>query len=358
MQHSSIERELISLSHRIGLQAEHYDDRSTFPSDAFEILRSARLTSQPPVGRGEIQRLLKFLTAIGRGDLNTGRIYEGHVNACWLIVNYGSAQQRLELRDLLDQGKLFGVWNTDAPVDPLHIVNGRLQGKKNFASGADGLSHAIVTVIAEGGRQMLLVPLHGLPVDRTWWRPVGMKASGSHIVDFTGVSVTPSMLIGQPDEYIAQPWFSAGAMRFLAVQLGGMIGIYETARNHLIRTKRANNPYQAHRLARMGTAAETGHLWIRRLGDAWLAAESKPSESNAQFLVASVNGARVAIEAAGMAVLAEAEQAIGAAGMIAPHPFERQMRDLRTYLRQPNPDDAAAQFGASIASGCWAPGIT
>ena len=54
-------------------------------------------------------------------------------------------------------------------------------------------------------------------------------------------------------------------------------------------------------------------------------------------------------------MLHEAEQAIGAAGMIAPHPFERLMRDLRTYLRQPNPDGAAAAFGDAIAREDWRP---
>ena len=71
--------------------------------------------------------------------------------------------------------------------------------------------------------------------------------------------------------------------------------------------------------------------------------------------MASANGARLAVEEAALTVLEEAERAIGAAGMIAPHPFERLMRDMRTYLRQPNPDGAAAAFGAAIADADWTP---
>jgi hypothetical protein len=48
---------------------------------------------------------------------------------------------------------------------------------------------------------------------------------------------------------------------------------------------------------------------------------------------------------------------VGAAGFIAPHRLERLLRDLRTYLRQPNPDGAAGGFGAAIASGEWEPGL-
>ena len=41
--------------------------------------------------------------------------------------------------------------------------------------------------------------------------------------------------------------------------------------------------------------------------------------------------------------------------MIAPYPLERLMRDLRTYLRQPNPDGALASVGAAVTEGVWLP---
>lgn len=66
---------------------------------------------------------------------------------------------------------------------------------------------------------MLIIPLAGRPVNRFWWRPLGMQASGSHIVDFTGGGGEPAWLIGEPDAYIRQPWFSGGAVRFAAVQV-------------------------------------------------------------------------------------------------------------------------------------------
>ncbi len=75
-------------------------------------------------------------------------------------------------------------------------------------------------------------------------------------------------------------------------------------------------------------------------------------------LVATANAARGAVEAAALGVLEEAERGVGAAGLIAPHPLERLMRDLRTYLRQPNPDGALAGLGAAIADGRWEPGRT
>jgi alkylation response protein AidB-like acyl-CoA dehydrogenase len=132
-----------------------------------------------------------------------------------------------------------------------------------------------------------------------------------------------------------------------------MHALLDTATHHLNKTARAGNPYQSQRLARMGVAVETGYLWLGRVAQVWHGATGDPPSG--EFLMAAVNGARLAVEQAALVVLDEAERAIGAAGMIAPHPFERLMRDMRTYLRQPNPDGAAAAFGAAVADGQWAP---
>lgn len=343
---------LSDLTTAIARDAAAHDADGSFPTAAFAQLARRGLLEAPPVGAEEMRPLLRLLAAVGRGDLSVGRIFEGHVNAVWLVRRFGTPAQ---VRELAGAGGTLGVWNTDIPDDPLRIAGGRFEGRKSFASGIDGLSRAIVTVGGEEGRRMYLVPTGALGVDRGWWRPLGMRASGSHVADFSGLAVDPGWALGGPDDYGRQPWFSAGAIRFLAVQVGGMHALFDTAASHLAKTGRAGNPYQAHRLARMGVAVETGYLWLDRTADAWTEAARADDPAAARHLLGAANGARVAVEEAALRVLEEAERAIGAAGMIAPHPFERQMRDLRTYLRQPNPDGAAAAFGAAIADGDWAP---
>ena len=73
-------------------------------------------------------------------------------------------------------------------------------------------------------------------------------------------------------------------------------------------------------------------------------------------IIASANAARFAVESAALQVLELAERSVGASGMIAPHPLERLIRDLRTYLRQPNPDSALADVGAAVLDETWVPG--
>ncbi|TPE46858.1 acyl-CoA dehydrogenase family protein [Amaricoccus solimangrovi] len=346
------------LAEAIGASAAAHDADGSFPAEAFAVLRRQGLVAAPPIAPAEIAALLRLLAEVGRGDLSVARIFEGHVNARLLVDQFGTAAQRRRFAGP-EADALLGVWNTDAPGDPLRLVGGELVGRKNFASGVDGLDHAIVTVDGDGeapARRMILVPLAGLPVDRSWWTPMGMRASGSHVVDFSGLRVEEDWHLGQPGDYLREPWFSAGAIRFLAAQVGGTHALLDIAAEHLGQAGRAANPHQAHRLARMGMAVETGYLWLARAGADWARAARTPDSEPARRLLAAANGARLAVETAALAVLEDAERAIGAQGMLAPHPFERRMRDLRVYLRQPNPDGAAAAFGAAIAAGDWAPG--
>ncbi|VVT05217.1 acyl-CoA dehydrogenase family protein [Rhizobium sp. EC-SD404] len=342
--------DLAGLTKAIGAGSAECDAQGSFPDAAFEALREAGLIAQPPVDSEATPELLKLLAAVGRGDLSTGRLYEGHVNAVILARQFarGAALNRADR--LLSAGGMFGVWNTDAPQDPLMIEHGILSGKKNFASGVERLSHAIVTTGSMAERMMWLVPIEDLPVDRSWWKPMGMRSSGSHVVDFTGLRVQDDWAIGSPGDYTREPWISAGAIRFVAVQVGGMHAVLDVTIDHLRRSSRSEDRLQQQRLAMMATAVETGYLWLDRVGREW------GQTGFADAVIPSTAAARGAVESAAVLVLDLAEKSVGAAGMIAPHPLERLVRDLRTYLRQPNPDGAADILGKSVADLNWAPG--
>jgi alkylation response protein AidB-like acyl-CoA dehydrogenase len=342
--------DLAGLARAIGAGSAECDAQGSFPEAAFTALKEADLLARPPVDADATPELLRLLAAIGRGDLSTGRLYEGHVNAVILARQFAKGAALDRANRLLASGGWFGVWNTDAPQDPLKIENGILSGKKNFASGVERLSHAIVTTGSMAKRMMWLVPVEDLPVDRSWWKPLGMRSSGSHVVDFTGLRVQDDWALGSPGDYTREPWISAGAIRFVAVQVGGMHAVLDVTIDHLRRSSRSDDRLQQQRLATMATAVETGYLWLDRVGREWR------QTGFADTVIPATAAARGAVEAAAMLVLDLAEKSVGAAGMIAPHPLERLVRDLRTYLRQPNPDGAADILGKAVAERTWAPG--
>ena len=351
------ESEAQALTDGLQVLATPYEQEADFPREGFKFLSASPLGANPPLDPPDILALLRLLAAVGRGDLNVGRIYEGHVNALVLIRKFGTATQFEAVRNATREGRWLGVWNTDAPGRPLTEDDDRLEGSKNFASGVDGLSQAIVTVPGDDGRRMLLMPLADVAVDRTWWDPMGMRGSGSHIVDFTDIRIFDVHRLGRPGDYTCEPWFSGGAIRFAAVQTGGLHAVFDITLDHLKRTGRADDPYQSQRLARMGMAVETAYGWLAQGAAAWAAASVAPRNiASERRLIAVAQAVRSSIEVCALSVLEDAERAVGAAGFNRPHPLERRIRDLRTYLRQPNPDGALRSLGDAIAVGDWAPG--
>jgi alkylation response protein AidB-like acyl-CoA dehydrogenase len=305
--------------------------------------------------------LLALLSEIGRGNLSLGRLYEGHANALQLIATYGTPSQlAAAAADARDGRQLFGVWNTEAADGITFTPTGggryRLSGAKTFASGAGVVGRAMVPGrLPEGGWQMCLVPMDQVATqtDASWWRPMGMYGSASFKVDFSGVEIGPEALIGAPDAYQRQPWMSAGAIRFAAVQLGGAQALFDAARTELRSLGRDGDPHQRARFGQMAVAIESGRLWLRgaapHLDDLLAAgADGTLDDALGQRVVGYVNMARTAIERICLDTIELAQRSVGVRGMLKPHPVERLVRDLTTYLRQPAPDAALTDAGRYV----------
>lgn len=353
------------LAEYCGANASEIDHDEAFPQDEFRRAAELGLLTAPlPSAVGGLGLgteadgtlpMLQLLERLGWGNLAVGRLYEGHVNALQLIATFGSrCQIESYAEDARDRRHLFGVWNT-GEADPVRMVptaagRYRLVGAKIFASGAGQVGRPLVTAaLPDGGWQMCVVPMERVEVaiDRSWWRPLGMRASASYRVDLTGVEVGPDDLIGEPGDYYRQPWFSGGSIRFAAVQLGGARALFDATRDDLGRSGRGDDPYQIARVGEAAIAVEAGHLWLRGAAERtgrFLAADG-PRDGDAQAVVAYASMARLAIETICLDGIRLAERSIGSRGLMRPHPIERIVRDLTLYLRQPAPDAALAGVG-------------
>ena len=301
---------------------------------------------------GTTHALYLLLRTVGGGSLPVGRVYEGHVNAVQLVLLYGTAEQRARYAADVRAGKAFAVWNTEA-ADGVKLVPAgrgryRLEGAKTFASGAPWVDRPFANgALPDGGWQMCIVPLDAISeeerarrTDPSWWTAQGMRASASYRVDFTGIEVGPEHLIGQPGDYLREPHFNGGAVRFAAVQLGGAEALFEAGRDHLRRLGRTSDPHQQVRVGEAAIRLESGALWL--LGAARLA---ERADADAEAVVAYAQMTRTAIEAVCLDVLRLVDRAIGARGLMPPGAAERIGRDLRLYLRQPAPDAVLANAG-------------
>jgi alkylation response protein AidB-like acyl-CoA dehydrogenase len=335
--------------------AERYDEDGAYPSaDVVALHESGLLTAVLPMECGGVGlrglSLSEVLRSIGSGGLPLGRLFEGHVNAIELVLRYGNRGQIELLAKEAQAGKLFGVWNTD-DSNGLRLIHrqGRtwLEGRKILASGAGHIERPLVTATDEDGRRLMVLPKLDAPdrADLSRWKAQGMRASATGAVDFTGVEIKPIEIVGHEGDYERQPWFSGGAWRFAAVHLGGMERLFDLLRRHLRDTNRGKDPHQAARLGRAAMAVETARLWVAQSASI---SETPLGPRGAEQLVAYVNLARLAVEAAALDLMQLVHRSVGLQAFLRPNPIERISRDLATYLRQPGPDRALADAAAWI----------
>ena len=268
-----------------------------FPTEEFRWLAEAGLLAAPLPrehrggglhgGSGTTLPLLELLMHVGRGSLPVGRIYEGHANALMLVALFGTKGQLARAADdVLAHRRIFGVWNAEEEGG-VRLVNAgagryRMEGAKLFCSGAGHVTRPIVTgKLPGGGWQMCVLPMEAInpSIDAGWWQPMGMEATVSARVDFTGVELEPDDLLGAPDAYYRDPWFNGGAIRFAAVQLGGAEGLYDAARASLQQMRRTDHPAQRQRFSEMAMGIESGPTGCGARRRSGSARPRKPSRS-------------------------------------------------------------------------------
>jgi len=292
--------------------------------------------------------LLTLLKDVGRSNGAIGRIFEGHINTLYLIHLYADEMQRQYwYNEVKHNKKLFGVWNTDGlsgvnfKMDNQNVL---IAGAKSFCSGADLVDYALIggktdLPSAASDWQMVVVPMESVEeyrIDRGSWQPMGMKASVSYTIDFSGIKLKHNALLGKPGEYLKAPYFLGGAIRFASVQLGMAEAIYNKTLDFLRSLNRLDDPFQKMRIGKMAMAVHNGQLWIEKAGqhfDEW-----KKTEESYQRLVAYANLTRLTVETVCLEVLQLSTLCVGAKGLMGPGDLERWHRDLGYYLRQPAPD--------------------
>lgn len=344
------------LAERLIALGAGYDASPAFPTDSLDALRDAGLHRRfaPSQAGGETfsdgdaaaATLAKTLRFVGRCDLSLGRLFEGHVNAMQLLSWYATAPQLQWLSNALDDGAWFGVWATE-PAPGVQFDGNSLRGLKSFASGAGGLDYALVTAAGPDTAGYLAIVPGNDPgrADTAGWRVRGMRATMSGLYDLTGLTMSPSRLLGHPGDYHRDLRFMGGAWRFCAAQLGGIEALLVEMRVAM-GTAHAADPIQRARFAKAITATRTAGFWVAE------AARRVTAEDPDCVPVALMT--RGVVEDAAFEVMECAQRMLGTRSAFDGERADKIIRDLSLYLRQGGPDGARDSAAlAFLDHDCW-----
>jgi alkylation response protein AidB-like acyl-CoA dehydrogenase len=359
-------------------RADEYDRLAAFPTSSFEALHGAGLLGATiPVDagglgfghhRGNTFPLWMMTKLIAKADLSLARCWEGHTNTLVLIDALGTPQQKQRwFSGVIERGEIWVGWSGE-PSAPKPGERARfgtsvtatadgwiINGTKAFATSASGATHAMLLVNTEGpggarhsqgspeGLLMLACDMsdRSISLDTSWWDPVGMRATASHLVKFDNTFVPRESLIGKPGSYLLDQWQTAFVPHYAASFLGAAESAYDYAVKYVKHQNKVTDPYVQHRIGSMAVNVDTGHLWLHHVAQLW---------DRGQRAEAAIAGTRVRhlVEHLAEDSVHHCIRACGARSLIRPSPVERVLRDLTFYLRHDNDDHVLATIGREV----------
>lgn len=294
-----------------------------------ELLRERTRTPLPLPGSGATQERLDSLVALGHEDLSLAKLVEPHHDA----VAIGA--------DLSHPIDTDGVWAVWAAAPPFAIVRARragerwhLDGTKAFCSGADLVTHALVTADDDGHDRLFALDLDqpGVVVDEqapTWVGP-GMVDARTVTLRLDAVD---AVAVGAPGAYVQRPGFWHGAIGIAAVWTGGARAVADV----LERSSRLDE----HGLAHRGAVRAALHTATALLDDAARRIDADPT-ADAQRLALAV---RAGVADVVDTVLHHVGRATGPGPLALDAAHARRVADLQVFVRQHHAERDLARLG-------------
>jgi len=344
---------------QIAPRAAEYDAAGANPIDSWRVLgRDGFLGSCIPPSYGglglDMPTYIGMIRTIARGCANTAMTVHMHSTVMRFIDALGTdAKKRRYFDEVVKHGKLFGSWGSEPAVSlsrtflmetvvrqdgDAYVVD----GVKHFCTMALGASHYMVWCALEGGTDMgkalllVLVPAAapGIATDGKW-NTLGMRATFSPSVTFTGVRGPKDAALGDPGEALRVGVVESFALGYAAVYLGIAEGALafaiDYAKTRIVKPENiavAHDPTVQRHIGELSAHLDGALLVLADTADRWEAAdvlERGVLGNKAKYLATEV----------GLAVTSKVIQVVGGRGAYKDFPAERAFRDLRTSTLMP-----------------------
>jgi len=303
---------------------------------AFRAAAESGRLNLPLPGSGRTWERWAALADLAEEDLSLGRLSEGHADAAAILAELGGPPPH--------PGSRWGVWAANPPGPHLEAVQAgpgwRLRGTKQYCSGAQSCTDALVTAAAVDGTRLFTVSTARLSPRPGTWPAVGMAASDTLDVSFGGVPAEP---LGAPGAYTRRPGFSHGGVGVAACWYGGA-----RAAGRTLLAAAAKRDVGPHALAHLG-AVDIALMTARTaLREAAAEIDADPGDRGKAGPTRALR-VRAVVESAATEVLGRVGRALGAGPLGHDAAHARTVADLTVYLRQHHAERDLAALGALTA---------
>lgn len=363
---------------KIAPRAAAYDRTATFPAEDFDdLFRAGLLAAAVPQSYGglglgphesDVLTLWMITKELAKADLSLARCWEGHANSLVILAGAANHAQKQRWFDgVVRRGDKWVAWSGEprsaAPGESasfgttVETVSGGfvVNGSKAFSTSAGGAQWAILLVntAGPGGARhataspetllMLACDLSDPTVrfDPSWWDPIGMRATVSHLARFERTFIPEENAIGYPGQYLLEGWQTRFIPHYAASFLGAAEAALEFAVDYLKCQKKLDDPYVQQHIGQMSLNVESGNLWLQHVASLW------EGHKQAQAMEAG-SRARYLVEQWAEDTVKRCIRACGARCLNRPSPLERIYRDLSFYVRHDNADLILAMIGKSV----------
>lgn len=314
------------------------DENTQLKADLHRLLGSCH--SLPLPGSGLTLERWRSLAQVAALDLVCAKLFESHTDALAILAE-------LRQQHLIEDEGLWAVWCAEPPshrvsLSPCSSYSDSMciSGTKAWCSGANEVTHALLSCWDENNRQYLVavdMGQSGITVTAEGWQAVGMGATESVDVIFDQAAV---QLVGSADQYTQRPGFLHGAAGIAACWYGAAESIAQYLIQHVQR-----RPEDVHAQAHLGAIDIALAQAASLLKVAAQAIDNNPQSPCAL----EVWRARLAVEAAVETVLRRVPRALGAGPLCKQAHLANQMADLPVFLRQSHAERDLAAHGVQIA---------
>ena len=359
IRHPIVERAEQLTRERIAPRASDYDAAAANPIESWrDLWRDGLLAGAIPESHGglglDMATYIAVIRTIARGCASTAMTVHMHSTVMRFIAAVGSPEQtRRYFDEVVGHGKLFGSWGSEPAVSLSRALlmettirrDGSgyvIDGVKHFCTMALGASYYMIWCALDGGTdmakslQLALVDAGaaGIATDGKW-DTLGMRATFSPSVTFTGVRVAADGMLGGPGDAVRVGVIESFALGYAAVYLGiaesALAFALDYAKKRVVKPENvavAADPTVQRHVGELAAHLDAAKLVLADSAARWDGAdlaELGPLANRAKYLATEV----------GLHVTSKVIQVVGGRGAYKDFPAERAFRDLRTCTLMP-----------------------